>query len=152
VAAQANILPAIGTEVSADTLHIEGRDDFTTTESVTVIVIAPVIDRIEVGGGAQAQADGLDVTALEVVLRGGARFSASGVADDLTVSLDGGSTAFLGELVATRVHAEVDGGSAATILARDAVSGTALAGAQLTVLGGPRVDVRTSGGATVSSR
>ena len=53
VSAQANVLRAVETSVSGDTLRIAANQDFTTTEPVTVTVTAPVLDAASLTGGAQ---------------------------------------------------------------------------------------------------
>ena len=152
VAAQWNIQPAIATDVSADTLHVDATDDFTTTDAIVVTVTTPGLDAIVLGGGAQARLDDFEAADLAVTVKGGARLTGTGSVDDLSVLVDGGSRADLSGLLAARAQVALDGGGQVTIAAREWVQGTAAGGARLTTVGGAAVDVVTSGGATVGSR
>ena len=149
VAAQANILPVIGTEVSGETLRIEAREDYTTTEPVTVTVTVPVLDAISLSGGAAAVISGLESDAIELSVKGGARATVVGTTGTVTLTADGGSTVDLGALTAGEVSVTLAGGSAATVSASGAVHGVANGGSQLTVRGSAVVSVEESGGARV---
>jgi hypothetical protein len=149
VGAQANLLDAIATEVTTDTLHVEAAGDFTTTEPVTVTVSTPTLEAVVLSGGAEASLDGLEVMALEVVAKGGSRVTASGAVSEVTLTADGGSQAHLGDLVASTVHVTLAGGSEVVVTADEAVDGRATGGARLTVGGLAATDVAISGGATI---
>ncbi len=149
VRAQGNILPAVATEVSGDTLSIEAAGDFVTTAPVLVTLTSPTIDAVSMSGGAVMALDGLDSRDLELSIKGGARIRASGTTGSIVMTADGGSTVELDELVATSVEVSLSGGSAATVHATARVRGSADGGARLTVAGGAALDVRASGGAAV---
>lgn len=151
VAAQANILDAIATDVTGDTLHVEATDDFTISAPVTVTVTTPELVGLDLSGGAEAQLGGLEDANLDISLRGGGRLTASGTAGDITLSLDGGSKADLAELAASRINVVLAGGAEATVYARDLVEGSASGGAHLLVQGDPSIRVTTSGGAEVTA-
>jgi len=151
VSAQSNILPAVATDVSGAVLTIDARDDFTTSEPVTVTVAAPTLAELSMSGGAQAWVDGIDAAALQLTLKGGARAAINGSVASVTLTADGGSAADLGELVAGSMSVTLSGGATATVNAATEVAGSASAGSRLKVLGGPRVTVAVSGGAEVTS-
>jgi len=150
VRAQANILPAIATDVSGGTLTIEARDDFTTSEPVTVTVVGPLLERIALSGGAQGRLEGIAAGAIELTLKGGAHLTIAGSADAVTLIADGGSVAELADLAATRVSVALAGGAGATVRAADEVTGIASGGSRLSVLGDPSIAVDVSGGASVA--
>ena len=149
VSAQANLLPAVATEVSGDTLSIEAKDDFTTADPVLVTITAPTLDAVSMSGGAQLAVDGLAGGELDLGVKGGARVRASGTADTVRLVADGGSTVELDGLVATSIEVMVAGGTSATVHATDTVRGSASGGARLTVAGDADLDVTASGGAAV---
>lgn len=152
VSAQANILDAIGVNVSGRVLKIDAATDFTSTEPVTVTVTGPGLDRIAIGGGAEAVVNGLHVDALQIFARGGSRIAISGTAATVMLSADGGSISDLADLSADTVDVAIDGAAAATIRAAEIVTGRASGGARLDVLGDAQVTVDADGGATVSDR
>jgi hypothetical protein len=55
----------------------------------------------------------------------------------------------LRDLVVASADVTLDGGSTATLQATEVVTGSVTGGATLTLVGDPRVEVRTSGGAQV---
>jgi hypothetical protein len=150
VRAQANILPVVDTGVNnSGTLRIEPTDDFVAGETVTVIVVVPALAAITLSGGAQASITGLDADAFEAVISGGATATISGVSGTVTLTGRGGAGAMLRDLAATSADVTLDGGSTATLQATEVVTGSVTGGATLTLVGDPRVEVRTSGGAQV---
>ncbi len=150
VSAQANVLPAVATVVSGNTLKVGASDDFTSSQPVTVTVSTPSLEAISMSGGAQAQVSQLQADALELDVKGGAHLTASGSASSVTLTADGGSIADLGDLAAATVSVKLAGGATATASATGQVSGTASGGAHLAVRGDPVLDVQSSGGAEVS--
>jgi hypothetical protein len=128
-------------------------------------VLGKVITRVD-GGTLEVRIDGTVALGgggdryVEIVVPGltgvgadsGASVTGSGSLAGLEVNGSGGASVDLGGLEAERIDIMVSGGARVTIRASDAVEGEASGGARLTVLGDPgRVDVATSGGASVSS-
>ena len=128
-------------------------------------VLGKVITRVD-GGTLEVRIDGTVALGgggdryVEIVVPGltgvgadsGASVTGSGSLAGLEVNGTGGASVDLGGLEAERIDIMVSGGARVTIRASDAVEGEASGGARLTVLGDPgRVDVATSGGASVSS-
>jgi hypothetical protein len=151
VRAQDDILGSVGTEVAGETLTIEARGNFISTEPVTVTVTAPTLESISLDGGASADIVDLAVEALEVSLHGGSRATLAGAAGALRLTANGGSQANLDGLTAVDADVALDGGSKVTARASRSVSGAASGGAELTVSGGAELSVNTSGGARVSA-
>lgn len=149
VRAQANVLPEIATEVEGNILKVDANGDFTSAEAVTVVVIAPGLERISLSGGAHATISGLDATSIEVEAKGGSAVTIVGASDEVVLRADGGATADLAELSARTVDLTLDGGAVASVAVSDRISGTASGGSQLTIHGDPRGTVQTSGGAEV---
>jgi hypothetical protein len=150
VRAQANILSSIDTGVNnSGTLRIEPTEVFVVAEPVTVVVVVPSLTVITLSGGAQAAIHGLEAEAFEAALSGGATATISGVSGAVRLSARGGASAMLRDLAVASANVALDGGSTATLQAAEVVTGTASGGAMLTLIGDPRVEVRTSGGAQV---
>ena len=150
VEAQANLLPILETEVRSGTLHIGGRESYTATRPVTVTIVTPTLERVNVSGGVIAMLDGLEAGTLAIEFDGGAQVTASGSADRLDLNGSGGAQAHLGDVAAGRVEVELSGGATADVNASDSVRGSASGGAILNVDGGATVEVETSGGAQVN--
>ena len=150
VTAQANVLPAIETSVSGDTLRIAADRDFTTTAPVTVTVTVPVLDAVSLSGGAQARIEGVSASTLGLGVNGGARATVLGSVGSVVLDADGGSTVDLRGLAAGTADVRLAGGATATVSATSRVSGSASGGAHLVVLGNAALDVQASGGAEVS--
>jgi hypothetical protein len=150
VSAQANLLPAIATQVGGETLRIEARDDFTTVEPVTVTVVIPALDGITLSGGSRAEIDGLEATSIQIDIRGGASATLVGAADVVELTADGGAVADLQDLSAGTMALRLSGGAKATVNASDAVTGSASGGSSLTVFGDAELRVETSGASEVA--
>ncbi len=71
VLAQENILPLITTTVEDGVLRIHSAESFTTATEVTVATSVSALDGISVGGGSQAQIEGLASEHLDIILSGG---------------------------------------------------------------------------------
>ena len=149
VRAQGNVLPAVATGVSGETLSIEATNDFIAGEPVLVTISTPTLAGVSMSGGAQLAIDGLDGEMLELRLMGGSRARASGTAGSIVLTADGGSSAELDALEAGSVEVTIAGGSTATVNASGSIKGSASGGARLTIAGDATVDVTSSGGATI---
>lgn len=150
VSAQENLLGVIGIEVRGSTLVIDAREDYTSTEPVTVTVLAPALAVLSMSGGARAEVDGLAASDMTLDLRGGATAMLAGSVDRLDLKADGGAVAELEDLAVRTISLTVEGGAAATVNASVEVTGSASGGSSLTVLGDAEVTVDTSGGANVA--
>ena len=150
VSAQANVLRAVETSVSGDTLRIAANQDFTTTEPVTVTVTAPVLDAVSLTGGAQARIEGVSAATFGLGVNGGAHATVLGSVGSIVLDADGGSTVDLRGLIVGTADVRLAGGATATVSATSQVHGSASGGAHLLVLGGAALDVQASGGAEVS--
>jgi hypothetical protein len=150
VSAQENIIPAIATTVSGDTLVVDAKDDFASLEPVTVTVTVPALDAASLDGGAVIAVAGLTAETFTLHARGGARATVTGQAGTVTLDVDGGASADLGGLSAETVQIRTDAGSTATVRASDRVAGTADGGASVIVLGGASIEVQADGGAAVT--
>jgi hypothetical protein len=152
VRAQQNILPLISTVVQGDQLTIRSTQSYNTSEGVMVTVTAPALDGVSESGGSQGTVGALAAASFTVKLNGGARLTAAGTATSVSVTANGGATADLSGLAAKTVTVDLNGGGTVTVDATETVDGSASGGAHLTVLGGAKVNVQTSGGASVTSQ
>ena len=105
---------------------------------------------LSMDGGSQGTVSGLDGQTLGIELSGGSAVTATGSADTLELGASGGSRASLDGLTATTVTVGPVRRSTVTIRASGTVTGSALGGSHLTVLGESNVDVETSGGSQVT--
>ena len=144
--AQANVLPEIATDVQGDTLKVDAHGDFTSSEAVMVVVIAPALEAISMSGGSQIDVEGLDAESIEISSKGGSRVNLAGSAEHVVLTADGGSTVDLADLAARDIDLNIAGGAIATVAASGAISGSASGGSQLTVHGGAHTALETSGG------
>ena len=69
VRAQQSILPMVATDVTGTTLTVEARDDFTSTEPVTVVVSTPSLEAVSMTGGAALKVNQLDGETIELDVR-----------------------------------------------------------------------------------
>ena len=149
VRAQANILPIISTIVEGGTLRIDASKEFSTSESVVVVVVTPTLDGISVSGGSQGQVTGLEADSLEIAVSGGSVVTARGSATNVALTSSGGAEVHLADLSARTVTLELSGGATASLNASSEVNGSAAGGAKAMVRGGGRLNVAVSGGAEV---
>lgn len=151
VLAQENILPLIKTTVEAGILRIHSTESFTTTAEVTVATSVSALDGISIGGGSQAQIEGLASDHLDVVLSGGAGLAATGRVTDVTLDASGGARADLATLTVETMSVTLSEGATAALSVSDQLTGTASGGAVAMVAGGAALNVETSDGASVTS-
>jgi hypothetical protein len=151
VRAQENILPVIATDIQGDTLRIHSTQGYTTSEGVTVTVVTPTLSGISMSGGSQGTATGLAADSLRIELSGGSALTASGSATTLSLNVRGGSRATLNELIAKTVVLDLSGGSNAQVNVSEQVSGSASGASRVTVTGGARINVESTGGSVVTS-
>jgi hypothetical protein len=150
LAAQANLLPMIHTDVTAGQLVLTvDAPGFTSTDPVTLTVEVPALDSISLGEGATATVE--DVGGLlSVDLSGGATILAIGEVASLRLTAAGGSAARLGEVLTESAIVTLTGASRAELHVTGAVTGTADGGSSLVLQAKPAsLDVTTSGGATI---
>ncbi len=150
VRAQQSILPMVATDVTGTTLTVEARDDFTSTEPVTVVVSTPSLEAVSMTGGAALKVNQLDGETIELDVRGGSTLAVSGSARRVSLIADGGSVADLAHLVAQSLVVSLGGGATASVSASERISGSASGGSRLSVAGNGTVEVDASGGASIA--
>ncbi len=150
VSAQRNLLPIVRTEVADGQLVISAKaPGFTTTQPVTVTVLAPRLESMTLSGGSGGELDAAGGD-LALDLSGGATLEGRGRADTLHLTGSSGSTANLTGLAAADAVLDLSGGATAHLSVSNAVTGTASGGATVDLGTKPAtVDVTTSGGATI---
>ncbi len=150
VRAQSNLLPIIATEVQAGTLRIHGTQAFRATERIEIVIQTPTLEGASMGGGSNAQVDGLAGDLLSLNLSGGSVVTATGSASTIDLDASGGSRASLHDLAAKTVVLKLTGGSIATLQASESVTGSAAGGSRASVRGGGTTTIQATGGSTVS--
>lgn len=153
VTAQENLLAMTTTTVSDGRLVVEAERDFFSCDGITVSVTTPTITELVLHDAATGRVDGLDAAMLAVHVDHGATLTMTGSADWLGLSSHGGCAIDLGDFMARDATVELAEGVVVRIGVSDTIAGSATGGVALTISGHPRtVDVRTSGGSTVSIR
>ena len=110
----------------------------------------PALDGLSIGGGSQAQIDGVAADNLDIALSGGAGLAATGQATDVTLEASGGAQADLSRLDVKTMRVVLSEGATADVSVSDLLTGTASGGAAAKVAGAAILDVQTSGGASVT--
>jgi Putative auto-transporter adhesin, head GIN domain len=139
ISANESVLPVLSATVRGDTLHI-GLDETQTRSIVTsrleAHVTLPVLEAVNLSGGARLRLEGTVPLATEFVLR-----------------LDGGSRAELFQLHAQNAQVTMTGGSSAELTVSKQLDYDLSGGAHLAYAGEPIVGLAaTSGGASASRR
>jgi hypothetical protein len=150
VSAQANILPLVVTEVRDGQLVVNAPPPgYTTTEPVTLTVIAPVIASVTVSGGATGILE-IVGDALRVDLSGEAEFDGLGRVDALTLTMSSDARAAFAELLVGSAVVALSGGAAAELAVTGSLTGDASEGATITLASQPAtVDVTVGSGGSV---
>jgi hypothetical protein len=151
VAAQPNLLPLIRTEVANDQLVVTVKEPgFSTSQPATVTIIAPEIDSMTLSGGARGTLEAIGAN-LAVDVSGGASLDATGRVDTLHLTGSSGAQAHLDHLAAGAAVIDLSGGATADLDVTGSLTGTASGGSTVNLAAKPaRIDVKTSGGATVT--
>jgi len=150
VAAQAQVLPSIKTEVVDGQLIVTiPAPGVSTTEPMSLTVKIPTLESIALSAGAVGYVEQTGHN-LNVGVSGGAELTAIGDAPDLTLTASTGSHAKLGQLTAQNAEVTLKDGSSAEVRVTGKVSGTADGGSTLVLVTPPAVvAVAATSGATV---
>jgi hypothetical protein len=150
VAAQAQVLPAIRTEVVDGQLIVTiPAPGVSTTQPMSLTVKLPALESIALSAGAVGFVEHTGHK-LNVDVSGGAELTAIGNTPDLTLAASSGSHAKLGELTAQNAAVIVKDGSSAEVAVTAKVSGTVDGGSTLVLTSKPaEVAVTTSSGGTI---
>jgi hypothetical protein len=106
---------------------------------------------IESSGGGDVQAHNVSVKKLKAEVSGGGALILDGSADDVKLSMSGGSRCKGEKLQARVVRIRASGGSTARLAASESVNGSASGGSVIHVRGNPQTHVSSSGGSTVET-
>ncbi len=150
VAAQANVLPAIRTEVVDGQLIVTiPPPGVTASQPMSLTVRIPALESIALSAGAVGFVEHTGHK-LNVDVSGGAELTAIGDTPDLRLTASSGSHAKLAELTAQYAEVTLKDGSSAEMTVITRVSGTADGGSTLVLTAKPaQVAVDTSSGGTV---
>jgi hypothetical protein len=173
VEADDNVLPLVETIIDDGVLVVRFKPHqwLRTEHTVVVHVTAPSIDALESSGGSGLKADltatnelsiessgGGDVQAHNVAVKklkaqvsGGGALILDGSADNVKLSMSGGSRCKGEKLQARVVRIQASGGSTARLAASESVNGSASGGSVIHVRGKPETRVSRSGGSTVET-
>lgn len=150
LAAQANLLPLITTEVAGGQLIVNVKaPGVSTSAPMTLTVVVPDLRSMTLSGGASGTLDAtVDTLALDV--SGGASVEATGRARSLALTASSGAQARLAGLVVDSATVIASGGCQAELNVTSTLSGSATGGATIRLAHPPAsVDVTTSGGGSV---
>ncbi|MEW6224570.1 MAG: DUF2807 domain-containing protein [Chloroflexota bacterium] len=151
LAAQPNLLPLISTEVSDGQLVVNvASPGFSTSEPVTLTVVAPALLSITLSGGATGTLATTSTGMLTLDVSGGAVLEATGTAEALALTASGGAQARLGGLEAQAATVTASGGAQAELNVVSELSGDVSAGATVRLTRQPgSMDVTTGSGGMV---
>ncbi|OGO59408.1 MAG: hypothetical protein A2V85_08790 [Chloroflexi bacterium RBG_16_72_14] len=151
LAAQPNLLPLISTRVTDGQLVVNvASPGFSTSEPVTLTVVAPDLRSMTLSGGATGTLATTTTGTLTLDVSGGAVLVATGTAQALALTASGGAQAHLGGLEADTATVTASGGCQAELNVVIALSGDVTAGATVRLTRQPAsVDVTTGGGGMV---
>ena len=149
--AQENLLPVATTTVADGRLTVDTSRDYASADGITVRITAPTLEELVLAGGASGRAAGIQATDFRVRTDGIATLALSGTAESLTLNAKGGGQLDFADLTTTGASVDLAGGVKVTLTATQSVTGSAVGGVVLTVMGNPpTVDVSTTGGAVVT--
>jgi hypothetical protein len=147
VEADDNLLGLIKTDVSGRTLRVRVTGSLETSNPLRVKVKARALESLEASSGASVRAAKLDGGALKVEVSSGAKVTAAGSVERLSVQASSGASFDGAKLSSDRASVDASSGAAATVRARAEVSGSASSGASVRYAGNPaKVGVKTSSG------
>ena len=151
LAAQPNLLPLVSTEVSDGQLVVNvASPGFSTSEPVTLSVVAPALRSMTLSGGATGTLATAATGTLTLDVSGGAVLKATGTAQALALTASGGAQARLGGLEAQAATVMASGGAQAELNVVSELSGDVTAGATVRLTRQPAsVDVTTGSGGMV---
>ncbi len=150
VAAQANLLPVIRTEVvDGQLVVVIPAPGVTTSEPMSLTVKLPTLESVALSAGSVGYVEHTGHK-LNLDVSGGAELTAIGDTPDLRLVASSGSHARLGELTAQYAEVTLKDGSSAELTVVTKVSGTADGGSTLVLTGKPaQLAVETTSGATI---
>jgi hypothetical protein len=151
LAAQPNLLPLISTLVTDGQLVVNvASPGFSTSEPVTLTVVAPDLRSVTLSGGAMGTLATTATDALTLDVSGGAVLEATGTTRALALTASGGAQAHCGGLEAETATVTASGGAQAELNVVGELSGDVTAGATVRLTRKPAsLDVTTGGGGLV---
>jgi hypothetical protein len=151
VTADDNLLEKVKTEASGGKLRVSIDGNVEAKTPIVVHVAAPGIKEYDAESGAKLNATGVDGDSVTMVSKSGAKLTATGAANKVSLEASSGAHLDASGVKADTVDAKVSSGADASAQAAKAVSGSASSGAHLHVTGGPaKKDVGESSGGAVS--
>ncbi len=150
IEAQRNVLDALETEVSNNTLTIEFNRCVNTIEDVKIYITIPEIRTLElVGVGSIEMQDDFELDELQVTLTGVGDFILRGIADMLSIDLLGVGDIHAFELVSDRCDIELLGVGDVEVFASDQLDIRITGNGNVFYKGDPIVNTTITGSGTV---
>ena len=115
VEADDNLVGAITTDVVDGSLVVDTTTTFSTESEITVAVVTPALDRVEVRGSGSIEAFDVTGESLDASIRGSGSISASGSVERVTVMSSGSGSARLFDLSAAEADVTVEGSGAVEV-------------------------------------
>jgi hypothetical protein len=143
VRADDNLLRRVTTRVDADNLVIDTPGSFTTKSPMSVEVTVPTLTAVALRGSGNVVVAGLHAPRLNVTVPGSGVVRASGVADQLRVTLGGSGDVQLDQLAARDVTAVVSGSGRIVVTATRSLDAS-VSGSGAIFYGGDPTKVVTS--------
>lgn len=145
-----NLMEILKTEVSGGTLRIYSTANYKTSVGLTIDVITPSLDDIELSGASEVNVTGVSGESMKVNLSGASQATVSGSVGQLDVDTSGASTADLSALLSSKASVSTSGASNVTVSVSDAIRVSSSGASKVRVLGNPpETKQDTSGAANV---
>lgn len=132
-----NILPIIETVVEDGTLHVKGKESFSTRIGVKLRIVVPSLKAISIAGSGSVRAADLKEPVLSISIAGSGDISVKGTADAVDVSISGSGDVDTQGLVAKSVKVQISGSGAATVSATEVLDAQITGSGDIQYTGNP---------------
>jgi hypothetical protein len=153
VTADDNIVPAIETTVSGNTLNIDSKSNYNNRVEVKVKITVPALDGASVTGSGDIHITGLKGADMETGVSGSGDVTLTGTADHLNVKITGSGDVRAGDLDAKHVEVTVTGSGDASVRATEELDATVTGSGDVHYAGNPpRVRKSVTGSGDINPR
>lgn len=148
-----NIVPLVEATVSDGKLRLSSTKSYRSTEDVTVKIVVPKLEGLDLSGATDAYLSKLDGPALTVSASGAAKVSLDGHVDRLALDLSGASEIDGFGLKAKSVNVRASGAGDVKVYASESLEVMASGAVSVEVSGDPKnVSQNVKGAATITRR
>lgn len=148
ITADDNLLEKISTRVRAEELVIDMRGSFSTNQVITIRIVMPSIEDLQLSGSGACTVSELKGERLDIDLDGSAEVELSGSLRQLVVEIDGSGTVDAERVETIEADVEVNGSGDIIVNVEDRLDASIAGSGSITYTGSPRVfnrDISGSG-------